>query len=127
MSLSNYLELKFLDHSLKNTAYTSPATVYMAAYTSDPGEANTGTEVSGSSYARVAITFGAASAGASLNSADIVFPTASGSWGTVTHFAIFDALTTGNMLYYGALGASIAVSTGQRLRFDAGSLSVSLD
>jgi hypothetical protein len=127
VSLSNYLELKWLDHTLKNTGYTSPATVYMAAYTSDPGEANTGTEVSGGSYARVAVTFGAASGGQSLNSADIVFTTATGSWGTITHFAIFDALTSGNMLVYGALGAPIGISTGQRLRFDAGTVAVNLD
>lgn len=127
MSFSDYLENKILDHVLKNTSYTSPTTVYCAAYTSDPGETNTGTEVSGNAYARVAITFGSASSGSSTNSADIVFPTASGSWGTITHFAIFDQLTTGNMLVYGALTGSVAVASGQRLRFDATTLSVSLD
>ena len=124
---SNYLELKLLDHVLKNTAYTSPAVVYLAAYTSDPGEGNSGTEVSGGSYARVAITFGAAASGQSLNTADVVFPTASGSWGTITHFAVFDASTAGNMLMFGALGASVAIASGQRLRFEAGQLAVNLD
>lgn len=127
MSLSNYLENKLLDHIMRNVAYTSPTTVYLALYTSDPGEANSGTEVSGTAYARVAITCSAAASGSITNSADVVFPTAGGSWGTVTHAAIFDASTSGNMLVYGALTSSIAVASGTRPRFDAGTLTFTLD
>ncbi len=127
MSLSNFLELKLLDHVLRNVSYTSPSTVYMALYTSDPGEANTGTEVSGTAYARTALTVGAASGGQSQNSAAVVFPTAGGSWGTITHFAVFDASTAGNMLIYGALTSSIVISSGTRPTFDIGTLTISLD
>lgn len=126
-AFSDYLEAKVLEHTLRNVGYTSPATVYVALYTSNPGETNTGTEVSGGSYARTAATFGAASGGAISNSADIIFPQASGSWGTVTHFAIFDASTSGNMLIYGALTSSQTVASGQRFRIDATNLPITLD
>ena len=128
MSKTNYLENKVLDHSLGVTAYTMP-TVYLAAFTAAPGEAGGGTEVSGGSYARVALSgkIGAASGGASVNSADINFPTATADWGTVTHFAVFDASTSGNMLHYGALTASKIIYSGDVLSFLAGQLTFTED
>lgn len=128
MSKTNYLENKVLDHSLGVTAYTMP-TVYLAAFTAAPGEAGGGTEVSGGSYARVALSgkIGAASGGASVNSADINFATATADWGTVTHFAVFDALTGGNMLHYGALTASKIIYAGDVLSFLAGQLTFTED
>lgn len=102
-SKSDYLENKLLDHTLKNTAYTSPAAVYAALFTTIPTDAAPGTEVSGGSYARQAITFGAAAAGASANSVAVTFPAASAPWGACVAFAIFDALTVGNMLYWSEL------------------------
>jgi hypothetical protein len=127
VSFSNYLENKLLDHVLRNVAYTSPSTVYIALYTSDPGEANSGTEVSGTAYARTVGAWGAAASGQSQNSGSVTFPTAGGSWGTITHFAVFDASTSGNMLVYGALGGSVAVASGTRPTFDTATLTVTLD
>ena len=124
--MSNYLENALINATLRNTTYTSPATVYLGLYTSDPGEGNTGTEVSGTSYARQSITFGAPSDGVSTNSAAIEFPQAGGSWGTVTHVGILDASTSGNLLYYTALDASKSISTGDVFRIAIGSLSVTL-
>jgi hypothetical protein len=72
---SNYLENALINAVLRNTTYTSPATVYVSLYTSDPTDADSGTEVSGGSYARTAVTFGAPSNGVSTNSADVTFPT----------------------------------------------------
>ena len=124
--MSNYLENALINATLRNTTYTSPATVYLGLYTSDPGEGNTGTEVSGTSYARQSITFGAPSDGVSTNSAAIEFPQAGGSWGTVTHVGILDASSSGNLLYYTALDASKTISTGDVFRIAIGSLSVTL-
>lgn len=124
--MSNYLENALINATLRNTSYTSPATVYLGLYTSDPGEGNTGTEVSGTSYARQSITFGAPSDGVSTNSAAIEFPQAGGSWGTVTHVGILDASTSGNLLYYTALDASKTIATGDVFRIAIGSLSVTL-
>ena len=128
-NISNYLENKLLDHILRAVSFTSPATVYVSLHTADPTDAGSGAEVSGGSYARVAVTagFAAAASGATSNSAAIIFPTATGSWGTVTHFGIWDASTSGNLLIYGALAASVAPVTNDIVQFNAASLSVSLD
>ena len=124
--MSNYLENALVNATLRNTSYTSPATVYLALYTSDPTDADVGTEVSGTSYARQSITFGAPSNGTTTNSAAIEFPQAGGSWGTVTHVGIRDALTTGNLLYHTPLDASKTIATGDVFRIASGSLSVTL-
>lgn len=124
--MSNYLENALINATLRNTSYTSPAKVYLALYTDDPTDADTGTEVSGGSYARQEITFGAPSNGVSTNSADITFPTATGSWGTVTHVGIRDALTSGNLLYHTQLDASKAIGSGDVFKIATGNLSVTL-
>jgi hypothetical protein len=124
--MSNYLENALVNATLRNTSYTSPATVYLALYTNDPTDADTGTECSGTAYARQSITFGAPSNGASTNSAAIEFPQAGGAWGTITHIGIRDALTTGNLLYHTPLDASKTIATGDVFRIAVGSLSVTL-
>ena len=116
-SLSDYAENKCLDHLL-TTPYTPAATVYLALATADPTDAGTGAsmnEVANSgAYARTAITFGAAASRRSTQSGAVVFPEATGSWGTVTHWAILDSAThgAGNMLAHGAFASSFAVVTG---------------
>lgn len=127
MSMSNYLENKLLDHTLRNVSYTPPTAVYLALFTSDPGEDKTGTEVSGGAYARKAVTFNAATNGSVTNSADILFDIATANWGTVSHVAVFDALTAGNMLYYGALTTAKTINSSDQLKIVAGDLSISLD
>jgi len=100
--MSNYLENALINATLRNTSYTSPTTVYVSLWTSDPTDAASGTEVStsGTSYARTSVTFGAPSNGASTNNADVTFPTATASWGTVGWIGINDASTGGNLLYH---------------------------
>jgi hypothetical protein len=124
--MSNYLENALINATLRNTSYTSPTTVYVALYTNDPTDADTGTEVSGGSYARVAVTFGAPSNGVSTNSGNVEFAAATGTWGTITHIGIRDALTTGNLLYHTALDTSKAISSGDIFRITTGNLSVTL-
>ena len=124
--MSNYLENALINATLRNTGYTSPTTVYLALYTTDPTDADAGDEVSGNGYARQSITFGAPSNGVSTNSAAIEFPQATGSWGTVAYIGIRDALTTGNLLYHTALDASKAIATGDVFKVAIGSLSVTL-
>ena len=124
-NLTNYLENKLIDHFLGTTTYTKPTTVYVGLFTVTPGEAGGGTEVTGGSYARQAATFGAASSGATTNSANIDFtgmPAA-----TTVAIGIFDASTSGNMLLYGALTTNKTTDAGDTLRIATGSLSVSID
>ncbi len=123
---SNYLENALINATLRNTTYTSPTTVYVALYSTNPTDADTGTEIAGGSYARTAVTFGAPSNGVSTNSADVTFPTATGTWGTVSHIGIRDASTAGNLLYHAALTASKTVSSGDIFKISTGNLSVTL-
>ena len=81
--MSNYLENALINATLRNTSYTSPTTTYLALYTSDPTDADTGTEITGGSYVRQAITFGAPSNGTSTNSAAVEFPQATADWGII--------------------------------------------
>ena len=124
--MSNYLENALINATLRNTSYTSPAAVYIGLYTSDPTDANTGTEVSGGSYTRTAVTMGAPSNGVSTNTAAIEFPQASGSWGTVGWIGILDATSSGNLLYHTALDTSKTISSGDIFKIAIGGLSVTL-
>jgi len=135
-SASDFLELELLDHVLGNAAYTAPATTYIALATAAITDADTGstiTEPIGNGYARVAFTNNAtnwpvAAAGAKANGVAITFATASGgNWGTVTHFAILDALTLGNMLLWGDLTVSKVINDGDTAEFAIGDLDVTLD
>jgi len=124
-AMTDYLEDKLLNHTFRNLAFTPPTTVYLALFTAAPGETGGGTEVSGGDYARQAITFGAPSpSGTIKNSADITFPTATADWGTITHVAIMDAATAGNMLVYGALTVQKVVGTGDIFRVTTNNLTV---
>lgn len=132
MSKSNYLENAILDHMLGGPDYVRPATVYMALFTAAPTDAGGGTEVTGGSYARVAITnnatnFPAAVGGVKTNGTAITFPTPSAGWGTVTHWGLFDASTSGNLLRYGTLTVSKTVDSGDVISFPIGDLSSSED
>ena len=131
-SKSDFLELKLLDHVLGKVVYTAPATVYIALYTVAPGDAGGGTEVTGGSYARVAVTnnltnWPAAAAGAKANGTEITFPTATANWGTVVAFAILDAATGGNFLYWGDLTASKTINNGDTAKFAVGDLDITED
>jgi hypothetical protein len=124
---SDYLENKILDHVLKNVSYTSPTTVYVGLYTAAPTDTTSGTEVSGGSYARQSLSVTTASAGITTSSADVTFPQATANWGTVSHIAILDALTSGNLLMYTPLTTSKTIETGDILKVSSGNLTVTLD
>jgi hypothetical protein len=124
---SDYYENKVIDHMLRNQAFTPPSTVYVGLYTAAPTDAGGGTEVSGGSYARQAVTLAAASAGATQNSADITFPTATADWGTIVAAGLFDASTAGNLLAWNNLTASKTVNNGDTFKIVAGSLTISVD
>jgi hypothetical protein len=124
--MSNYLENALINVTLRATAYTAPTTVYLALYTTDPTDADTGTEVSGGSYVRQSIIFSAPSNGVTTNSADITFPTATANWGNVGWIGIRDSLTTGNLLYHSPLDISKTISSGDIFKISAGNLSVTL-
>ncbi len=124
--MSNFLEQALINATLRATTYTAPTTVYVSLWTSDPTDAGSGTEVSGGSYARTAVTFAAPSNGVTTNSADVTFPTATASWGTVGWIGINDALTSGNLLYHTPLDTSKTIDSGDIFKISTGNLSVTL-
>ena len=124
--ISNYLENAIINATLRATTYTSPATVYVSLWTSNPTDAGSGTEVSGGSYARTSVTFGAPSDGVSTNSAAVEFPQATASWGTIGWIGINDASTSGNLLYHTALDTSKTIDSGDIFKIASGNLSVTL-
>jgi hypothetical protein len=124
---SYYLDDAIINAVLRNTSYTSPATVYVALYTVAPSPSGGGTEVStggGSLYARTAVTFGAPTNGVASNSAPVAFPVAGTVWGTIQAVGIFDLAVGGNLLYFGNLGTSKLVGTGDQVNFIVGAASV---
>ena len=128
-SKSDFLENELLDHILSAATYTAPATVYIALYTVAPTDTGGGTECTGGSYARVAVTnnatnFPAASGGAKSNGVAISFVEATASWGTVVAFGILDALTLGNLLYWADLTTSKVIDNGDTATFAIGDLDV---
>lgn len=126
MSFSNYLEQKVLEHVFDNTAYTSPTTVYVGLFTTDPTDAGSGTEISGGSYARQSASF-TVSGNTATTDAAIEFPTATASWGSITHIGIFDALTTGNLLAHSSLTAAKTIESGDVFRIPSGDIDITLD
>jgi hypothetical protein len=134
MALSDSYANKVLDAAL-STAHVStwPATVYVALSTTTP--TNTGTNVTepsgAAAYARVAVAnddahWPAAAARAKSNGAAISFPLPTGSWGTITYFALYDAATAGNFLGFGALVTPTAIASGQATSFGIGAIVLTL-
>lgn len=133
---SDFYENKIIDHMLRNQAFTTPTTVYVALFTAVTGlESNNPTaEVSGNAYARQAVTLSAASGGASSNSADITFPTATPSaWGLITHVALVDHATytswgsNVNVLMWSALDTSKQIDANDTFKINTGDLDITVD
>ncbi len=132
-SFSDFLENELLDHVFGNAAYSAPATLYVSLYTVTPADAGGGTEATGGSYARVAVTnnatnFPAASGGAKANGTAITFPAPTANWGTVVAFGIHDAASAGNLLAWGALTVNKTINNGDAApSFAVGDLDITLD
>jgi hypothetical protein len=127
-ALSDYAEKLVLDWLMTTGSATRPTTWYIALYTGAPSDSGGGTEVSGNGYARQSVAFDAASSpgGTTANSADVSFTASGGSFGTVTHLGIFDALTVGNLIWHGSLTASKAIDDGDTLTFTAGNIDLTM-
>ena len=123
-AMSDYLENAFLDHFTGTTSTSAPAAVYIGLSTASMNDDNSGTELSGSGYAREAITFAAAASASISNNAGVEFNSATGSWGTVSHWAIYDAATGGNQLFHGSFATPKAIATGDILKIASGALTI---
>ena len=126
MSLTNTYETTTLTWLFTADSATRPTSWYIGLFTDDPGETGAGTEVSGGSYARTAVTL-TVSGNTATNSGAVEFTAATGSWGTITHIGVMDASTGGTMIVYAALDASKTIASGDVFRIPAGDLDITLD
>jgi hypothetical protein len=143
-ALSDYAENHLIDAFLRGQTYTMPATTYVALTTTTPSDSSCGTEVSGGSYARVAVTSSLANwagtqstgsttastgtGGTTSNNNTITFPAPTANWGTVVGFCVFDASTSGNLLFYSTLTTSKTINNGDAApSFAAGALTFQID
>ena len=133
-SFSDYLEAAVLNHVFGATSYSPPGTLYIALFTAAPSDSGGGTEVSGGSYARVAVTnnttnfpnASGTSPTSKSNGTTITFPTASASWGTVVAFGIFDASSGGNLIAWADLTSNKTIGSGDTASFAVSSLAITL-
>ena len=123
-ALSDYAENKVLDAIGANATFTAPSAVYLGLSTGSLGDDNSGTELTGNNYSRVAVSFGAASSGTMSNDAAIEFAAATGSWGSVSHWALYDASASGNQLVHGAFTAAKTIASGDVLKIATGDLDI---
>ena len=126
--MSDYLEVALLNATLNGTAFTAVNDPYVSLHTADPTDAGTGTEVSGGAYARTTASFATASGTSGLvaTDADVTFPTATATWGTVGWIGLWDSASGGNMLYHTALDASKTIDSGDIFKITTGNLTVEL-
>lgn len=115
--ISTYLKHALINHVFRTTKHTAAGTLYAALYTAAPNAGGGGTEVTGGSYARVAIpvadsSWDAPSSGATQNAITVTFPTPTGNWGTIVAMGIHDDVSTGNLIAFGDLTVSKSVTSG---------------
>jgi hypothetical protein len=126
-SINDGTETRLLDHLVGKTSFTMPSTVYLALFTSAVNDAGGGTEATGGSYARklTADRTGPPHPRAPRNATVITFVTPTGSWGTVTHFALMASVsgtTSTDYLAWADLTSSQAIGTGNTVSFAIGAL-----
>ena len=126
MSFSNTYETNVLTWTFTSGSVTRPTAWYLGLFTAAPGEAGGGTEVSGGSYVREAVTF-SVTGDTATNTAAVEWPVATSTWGTITHIAVYDASSGGNQIAYAALTNAKTIASGDVLRVPANELDITLD
>jgi hypothetical protein len=128
-AMTDYLEGEIIKHIFRTGSFTKPTVLAVGLFTAAPSDAGGGTEVTGGSYARATLNpldanwaAPAGGNGVTSNSSTITFTTPTANWGSVTHFAVFDAASAGNMLFWGSLTVSKTINSGDTVTFPAGSL-----
>ena len=126
-AMSDYLAVKFLDHFTGTASTSAPSAVYLGLATGSIGDDASGSELTGNNYSRKAITFASASSGSIASNANVEFDPATGSWGDVSHWGIFDASSSGNLLFHGSFTSAKTIASGDILKVASGSLTISAD
>ena len=122
--MSNFLENALVNHVFRNTTYAQAGTLYLALYSTDPTDADIGSELSGLGYTRKIVSFIAPVDGSTSNDADIVFPAATADWPTITHIGIRDLSSGGNLIMHQALTTPVDVLNTNNFRIPLGQLTL---
>ena len=123
-ALSDYAENKVLDVLGANATFTAPSNVYLGLSTGSFADDDSGTELTGNNYSRVSVSFGAAASGTMSNDAAIEFAAATGSWGSVSHWGLYDAASSGNLLVHGSFTTAKTIASGDVLKVATGDLDI---
>lgn len=135
---TNYLERRLLHYIFKNDSlsFSSPGDSIYVGLATAVSAAETGslTEATFTNYARQQVaasgwtTIGDDSTDTqtATNASNIEFPASGGTTETITHVFVADALTSGNILFVGALDANKTIADGDIFRINAGNLTVEL-
>ena len=124
---SNYLEEEILKAALNGQSFPLIPTVYLGLHLSSPTDADTGLEVDRPSYTRIQVDFDSPTGGSTSNMYEVNFPIATESWGTITHFGIYSAITSGNLLFWGTFSSPVLIDAGDTLRIPQSSIALSID
>jgi hypothetical protein len=127
--IGTYLQNALLNATLLDISFTSPTLVYAGLHTSDPTDTTAtalANEVVGSAYVREAITFGSPISGITSTTVDLLWPVATGTWGTIGFISIWDASTNGNLLFHGPVSPPVSIGNTDQLKILAGNLVVQL-
>ncbi len=130
MPLSTFLDDELLRWLTKGEAFPTPPALYVALFTTTPSKSSAGTEVTGNNYSRVLSlaahwNVAAVTPRRATNTAPFTFgPPSPSAWGTIAGFGLFDAASSGNLLYYGAVAAPLATVAGQTVTFQIGALQI---
>jgi hypothetical protein len=125
MPISNDLANKLANATVRNTSYTSPATVYVALYSTAPTASTSGTELSGSGYTRESVTFAAPTAGAVASNVAVSFGPATADWTAAVAMAVVDASTSGNIMWFKPIATQL-VKNGNSLDLDSGDITITI-
>jgi hypothetical protein len=125
MPISNDLANKLANATVRNTSYTSPATVYVALYSTAPTASTAGTELSGSGYTRESVTFSAPTAGTVTSNVAVTFGAATANWSPAVAIATVDASTGGNIMWFKDIATQV-VKSGDSLTIDSGDITITL-
>lgn len=125
MPFTAYTDNKLIDHLLGSGTFTKPSSKYVALFVGDPLSGGTEISTSGSAYARQSAAF-TITGGVATNTAALEWSVATSAWGSITHVAIYDALSAGNQLVTSALDSAKTIGIGDVLRIPISSLSVTL-
>lgn len=127
-ALSDHAENLLLNFLMTTGTATRPTNWYLALFTAAPSDTGGGTECSGNGYSRQTVAWDTASGsgGTTSNSGTVTFTASGGNFGNVTHIGIFDASTSGNLLWHGAMAAAKQVNSGDSIQFATGSIDLTI-